>query len=149
MGKVRVVPMQLEHYVYADVMAGTPPEHAEVRGRSYLATPGRCYAAFDEQDHLLGVGGIFRDVPTHGYAWACLTPAAHARPLALTRAVRRMIPEIAGQLELGRVSAKAVEQDPRSGKWLRVLGFTKEFVMRRAGGFGADMGLYCVFFEEW
>lgn len=83
-------------------------------------------------------GGILANDFGAGTLWSFVAPAAGPELLAITRFVRRMI-LLAG---LRRLEATSAVQFAAGCRWLELLGFAREGVMRRYGLDGADHILY-------
>jgi hypothetical protein len=87
----------------------------------------------------LGCGGLALAWRGRAQAWCVLAPdiPRTAWP-AIHRAVARRLAQAAEVFELRRIEAEAMFGYPPAARWLRLLGFEAEGVMRNYGPHGED-----------
>ena len=138
----RLVPTTVEHYMQASTDL---PVWSDRVGTARGVVASKCAWSAVDGDVLLGCAGIMRLWPGLGYAWALLTPAGRQRPLVVTRLVRQGLAEAMQREKYHRVQADAIKKHKEACRWLEVLGFTKEGIMRRYGADGEDFVRYVRF----
>jgi hypothetical protein len=98
----------------------------------------------EEGGRLLACAGVMEVQPHHATAWAFLAGGLGASLVPVTRAVLRFL-DACGYQRVDMV----VRCNFRAGrKWARMLGFTCEGRMRRAGPHGEDYILYARIAED-
>lgn len=86
---------------------------------------------------VLGCGGVVLLWPGVGEAWS-LSAAADGAALVMTRAVAAGLAAAEADHGLHRVQASVRRDNGRGRRWLAVLGFEEEGIMRAYGPDGAD-----------
>lgn len=124
------------------------PAQGSVAGRlgreiaDSLALEGLAFSA-TLNGRIIGCAGIVPLWPGVGHAWAVLSDAVLAYPVALTRTADREMTRIECRLGLRRVQATVAEDHVAGRRWLAWLGFEVEGLMRNYGPDGTgDYWLY-------
>jgi hypothetical protein len=103
-----------------------------------LAASGPAWSGFDG-DLIVGCGGIATEHPGCGTAWTLLNPMASGRRmLAVDRVARRVL----ASCPTRRIQAHADLSFSPAMRWLKLLGFEFEGVLRAYSPDGRDMALF-------
>ena len=86
-----------------------------------------------EGDKIMAVIGLRPHWPGVAEAWTFLSDEVREKPLELTKSVKASLLEAAERLDLTRIQAVADASDRRAGRWLHLLGFHCEGLMRNYG----------------
>ena len=103
-----------------------------------IEAAGEHGASEHEAGRLLMIGGLVEVHRGHAIAWASLAEAKGAAFLAVTRATRAVI---AGS-GYRRVSMLARDGFAPAHRWARLIGLTREGMMRSYGEDGSDYAVY-------
>lgn len=87
---------------------------------------------------IIGCGGIFREHETCGTAWTMLLPDTGKHMRWVTRETRRVLDDSF----LTRIQAHASPKFRPAARWLALLGFKYEGLLRKYTPTGADMWLF-------
>ncbi len=134
--RVQIVPFERRHLELFDL--GDPELKAQV---AELGRPSLWRSAF-APGGMLAIGGLV--IIARGVAEVWLAPSQLARryPLALTQAAGRFLDQAWRELKLHRLQAGVLAQNRRACRWIELLGFAREGVMRKFGPQGQDFVLY-------
>jgi RimJ/RimL family protein N-acetyltransferase len=104
-----------------------------------LKAAGPAWSAFDVYGRLIGCGGLSMEHPACATAWTLLDPEVSGRwMLHLTRAVLRVIAECPAR----RIQAHADPKFAPAARWLQLLGFQQEGILRCFTPDGRDMAVF-------
>lgn len=109
---------------------------------AYESNPG--WSLFDG-DRFVAGGGIVVPYTGLGEAWLIAGPLAPHHAVAVCRACRSGLDELALGLGLVRIQAMVLRHWEPGHRFLEHLGFTRECLVRKYGLHGADMYLYAMF----
>ena len=84
---------------------------------------------------VIGCAGVVTHWEGVGEAWAFISTAAAAHPLGITKAVKGWLD---AQKAYRRIQANVKADDERAVRWIRLLGFENEGLMRAFGPDGTD-----------
>ncbi len=134
--QVKILPFAPEHLEMFD-LGGTEAKAQVARA----AEAGEFASAFTPQG-MLGLGGVVPILPGVAEAWLAAAPLARRYPLALTQAAARFLDRAVARHRLRRLQAAVLAGHPTAHRWIGLLGFEKEAVLRRFGPAGQDFVLY-------
>lgn len=119
-------------------------------GRALLSQPGYgqllkdsgpAWSAFDVYGNLVGCGGTAIEHQGCATAWTLLNPQLSGRRmLQLTRVARAVL----ASCQTRRIQAHADPAFPPARRWLELLGFQYEGVLRCFSPDGRDMAVYAL-----
>lgn len=132
-------PMRVDDYVAAAV--DRFPYLTPRRQAIALLEGGPAFAGWDG-DQLLGVAGVASSWPGVGDAWAILTDAGRAKPIAVCRLVRDSLRLIVASGRFRRIQADVIAEFDRGCAWVERLGFKPEARLHRYSPDGGDMLRY-------
>lgn len=103
----------------------------------FLERAGPAWTAFDDVG-VIGCGGIMYEHQTLGTAWTLLTPRSGSFMTPLHRYARRALT----QCPLVRVQAHVDPGFAPAVRWIEMLGFVREGLLRKFTPQGRDMLLF-------
>jgi hypothetical protein len=95
------------------------------------------WSAFDG-DQIIAIGGLSADHDQCATAWAFLLPSTARYMIALTRFAAGVF----DRSPFRRIQAHALPTFPPAIRWLEMLGFSREGLLRKFSPSGHDMLLY-------
>jgi hypothetical protein len=96
-------------------------------------------------DQVVGCAGVTLRWHGRAHAWCVLAPGIPKSAwIGIHRAVLTRLPQLRTELELIRLEAEAMRGFLAGDRWLRMLGFEFEGVMRCYGPGGEDFGRYAL-----
>ena len=108
------------------------PEHARKLALQAVAR------SFRYGDLIVGIVGMDRKWQGCGSLWAVFRPEAGAHMLGITRDCMKLMEEFSER----RMEAHVLDGFMAGHKWMRILGFKPEGLMRKWSPFGEDCWLY-------
>lgn len=130
--KTRIEQFKVDHLLSLDektrLRLGLVPEWVE-KAYAYEKS-GPCYTGFVDGE-VIACAGVHLLWPGCGEAWAVVTPKVYDNPLFFHRAVKNLLQHIINKHKLYRVQATVLDGFARGMKWLEVLGFECEGLMRK------------------
>lgn len=119
-------------------------------GSSLLKTPhygeilkaaGPAWSAFDINEQIVGCGGLSEDHPGCVTGWTLLDPVRSGpHMLALTREARKQF----AACKVHRIQAHVDPNFPPAVRWIKLLDFQYEGLMRKWSPDGRDMALWAM-----
>jgi len=95
-------------------------------------------------NHILSCCGVRVLWPGVGEAWLIFSPEIEKHTLEATKIIRTYLAKIIADCELRRVQAFATVNSPKAARYLEVLGFQREGVLRKLGRDGSDHYCYAI-----
>lgn len=104
-----------------------------------LEASGKAWSAFDEEERIVGCAGLAQDHPQCVTGWTLLSPQLSGQHmLAITRECRRQF----AACEARRIQAHVDPNFAPAVRWVELLGFQYEGLLRRFSPDGRDMAMY-------
>lgn len=79
-----------------------------------------------------------------GEAWLIFSPAVEGHTIEATKIIKKYLRRVIDDTKLNRVQAFCATANPKAARYLEVLGFEREGVMRKLGRDGADQYIYAI-----
>lgn len=95
------------------------------------------WSAFDG-DQLVAIGGLYKEHDACATAWSFLLPSTAKHMRALTR----FSADVFARAPFVRIQAHVVPTFPPAIRWIELLGFSREGLLRKFTPSGQDMLLY-------
>ena len=128
---MKIVPFEMKHLRHIDIRKWDRALVASVDPRPMIAA-GPAFTLLTEEK-VMGMGGVALLWDGVGEAWIISSPLFHKYPLAVTKAVHKMLGLIEKGRKLHRVQAAVLEDHPSGHKWIKSLGFVSEGKMTAYG----------------
>lgn len=106
-------------------------------GYAQMCADSAAWSIFDGAQ-ILGIGGVSQDHAAAGTAWSMLLPVTRGRMVGITRVARAIL----NACPLARVQAHAVVGFDLAHKWLDLLGFQREGLLRKFAPDGGDVLIF-------
>lgn len=103
---------------------------------------GPCWTFLSSDGRVLAIGGFVRLHAGWLTAWTILAADIGAGMVGLTRAVARMLAQVAGDPDVARVDMHVDPENVASVLWAQMLGFRLDAILPRALPGGRDMGVW-------
>jgi hypothetical protein len=130
---VIVVPFEPHHLCAFDPIEGAVLSIVTVQHLARLRTLGPAVTAFDG-DQIIGCAGVIVQEGGCGTLWAFCAVAARTRIIRMHRGLERLISIV----PLRRLEASARVDFAPACRWLELLKFEREGIMRKFGPDGSD-----------
>ena len=142
---IDVVPLTLDHVrMLSDPVTEPGLKKISESIPSYWETvcaSGRASAGFLNGE-FLGCGGYGQPWPGVAEAWIWVMPQASKYPQGVHKFIKRSIRSLVEEHNLHRISVVVREDNARARRWMSLLGFELEGILRRAGPDGANYAQY-------
>ena len=140
-----IVPFQADHVKNMELMERD--QWLNHNGNIFLFAQrherlGVGYTVYYNATVPVACGGIDLMWDHVGEAWMLLSPYVNLYRVAVTRAVRNRLAYLTSRMELNRVQAVIRVTDKPSIRYIEMLGFEKEGILRQYGTDGTDYYMY-------
>lgn len=145
MGSIEIVPFKAEHAeFFHQVYRNDAPMASCIDNANYWRALEATEAAFSgfHGAVFLGCAGVAPMWAGVAEAWMLLTPKIEPFKLSMHRVCKRGLERAIEAYRLHRVQATVAERDVRARRWIEVLGFQNEAILRSYGPRGEDYILY-------
>jgi len=134
---------------YSGMNVGSPPGKEEYLAfASKLNVPGQAFTAIDEEGRIVCSAGIFDVWKGVGEAWLVGSSILNERGIALTRILARRFKVIIKTKKYQRIQCVVHNEWTISQKFVELLGFENEGLMRKYGPEGWDYIRYALIIGE-
>ncbi len=96
----------------------------------------------------VAVGGIVKLYDGVGQIWAVISDDARSHGLELVRSCRRLIESVTVLEKLDRIHCLVCADNVENQRFIKLLGFRCEFLMRKGGGYGRNAYMFSRVVEE-